>query len=390
MENKETFCSYLTDLLTRRGMVTTASKADLMGWTLPMQSYFESGKKMPTLARLLYVSEKLDLVKEQKDRLFDLYQTARRERSSQLNKKAFNTMPAIGSAKITPATATFFRETNSKDPSIQQQNKKIGVYLAGAVPRGIHENYRSCLVVLNDHEEYEHTDFENAELNPPFDSLFRVTGPSHDYQHGSLCNRPTIGDGNKSWVKAIQDSDVVFAWIDDELSHGTVWELGYAYALGKYCFVAFSKKNSVFELQKQLQVFENTVRLYPDEQFASEKAEMLKKHIPLKDSMWFLAEHATLYGDFDDPGTAFGAMHQNYLRRNYRDYLNSSHWKETAKEARARAGNRCQVCNSNSERLNVHHRTYERKGFEKPEDLICLCESCHGLFHKNAKLQDAA
>jgi hypothetical protein len=270
------------------------------------------------------------------------------------------------------------------------EGEKIGVYLAGAVPQSIDKNYRKSLVGTIDRGEYEGYEFEQSQLDPPFDSTFRITGPSHDYQHGYICNRPSIGKHNKGWIDAINGSDVLFAWIDDELSHGTVWELGYAYALGKYCFVAFSNKDSAFEPQKQLCEFEERAEWQArnnPEDFAAQRDEILKTRIPLKASMWFLAEHATASGEFDDPVSAFAAMQQDYLRRNYHDYLNTEHWKETSRNAKERAGNRCQVCNSRSERLNVHHRTYERKGFERPEDLICLCESCHGIFHKNSKLQ---
>jgi hypothetical protein len=32
-------------------------------------------------------------------------------------------------------------------------------------------------------------------------------------------------------------------------------------------------------------------------------------------------------------------------------------------------------------RLEVHHRTYERLGRERPEDLLVLCEKCHAVEH---------
>lgn len=68
----------------------------------------------------------------------------------------------------------------------------------------------------------------------------------------------------------------------------------------------------------------------------------------------------------------------------YQDYLQTEHWKEISKETKRLADYRCQVCNSDKE-LNVHHRTYERKGHELQSDLICLCRSCHELFHQEAE-----
>ena len=64
----------------------------------------------------------------------------------------------------------------------------------------------------------------------------------------------------------------------------------------------------------------------------------------------------------------------------YREYLRTWHWKQMRDRALEFARRRCQVCYS-PRRLNVHHRTHERRGHELPSDLIVLCEGCHGLFH---------
>lgn len=65
----------------------------------------------------------------------------------------------------------------------------------------------------------------------------------------------------------------------------------------------------------------------------------------------------------------------------YREvYLRSPHWATTRKVALERAERRCQVCNA-KDNLDVHHRTYERLGEERPADLTVLCRRCHDLFH---------
>lgn len=69
----------------------------------------------------------------------------------------------------------------------------------------------------------------------------------------------------------------------------------------------------------------------------------------------------------------------------YKEYLRSPEWREKAAEARARAGGRCQVCNTNAD-LQVHHRTYERLRDELPEDLTVLCHACHEVFHRSRRL----
>jgi hypothetical protein len=70
----------------------------------------------------------------------------------------------------------------------------------------------------------------------------------------------------------------------------------------------------------------------------------------------------------------------------YREYLQSPEWQVTRKRAMKRSGFRCQVCNAYGVRLNVHHRTYERRGYEENQDLIVLCEGCHSIFHENGSL----
>ncbi len=71
-------------------------------------------------------------------------------------------------------------------------------------------------------------------------------------------------------------------------------------------------------------------------------------------------------------------------RPDYAIYLQSPLWKERARQARERAGQRCQLCNGYGP-LEVHHRTYERLGHEHPDDLTVLCRSCHSTFHQNQK-----
>ena len=64
----------------------------------------------------------------------------------------------------------------------------------------------------------------------------------------------------------------------------------------------------------------------------------------------------------------------------YKEYLQTDHWKSVRKQALFRAKYKCQLC-SNKENLNVHHNTYKNRGEEKDEDLIVLCQNCHGKFH---------
>jgi hypothetical protein len=73
-------------------------------------------------------------------------------------------------------------------------------------------------------------------------------------------------------------------------------------------------------------------------------------------------------------------------RWDYRTYIKSPEWRRKADAAKKRAGYRCQVCNKGKNegaRLEAHHRTYDRLGHEKSEDITVLCHDCHELFSRS-------
>ena len=66
------------------------------------------------------------------------------------------------------------------------------------------------------------------------------------------------------------------------------------------------------------------------------------------------------------------------VTRAYQAYLQSAEWKARRQATLTRDGHRCTACRS-TERLEAHHLTYERVGFERPGDLVTLCHLCHML-----------
>ncbi len=98
------------------------------------------------------------------------------------------------------------------------------------------------------------------------------------------------------------------------------------------------------------------------------------------------------YSQHQEAMKAYEAQQQAHLEHlhtmPYREYLQTPEWQERRKRAMKRAGFRCQVCNAYGVRLNVHHRTYERRGYEHDRDLIVLCEGCHQIFHDNGSLAE--
>ena len=67
-------------------------------------------------------------------------------------------------------------------------------------------------------------------------------------------------------------------------------------------------------------------------------------------------------------------------QRQYRRYLRTEGWKQRRRVALDRAAGFCEDCGART-KLEVHHRTYKRKGTERPEDLVAVCHSCHDERH---------
>lgn len=69
------------------------------------------------------------------------------------------------------------------------------------------------------------------------------------------------------------------------------------------------------------------------------------------------------------------------FRKYYEEYLHSEKWSAKRDEVFKHYGRKCALCGS-TDRLQVHHRSYENLGNEKLKQLIPLCEPCHTLSHK--------
>lgn len=161
---------------------------------------------------------------------------------------------------------------------------------------------------------------------------------------------------------AILICDAVFAWIESPDCHGTIWELGFASAHAKPIFIAGPK------------YFDELWFTYSSAtQIAFQDADELRREW---DSLAFLREFLLW--------CAGG-------RPDHRAYINSDEWRDIAQQAKARVGWRCQVCNRHKNQvvLDAHHRTYERLGWERLDDITVLCRDCHELFERDRKSQRA-
>jgi hypothetical protein len=231
------------------------------------------------------------------------------------------------------------------------------VYLAGKIARS---DWRTELVEMPTWIE------GNAFPRLPMKGVPAVcTGPiyqemgGHGVAHGPNQHGTMMAD-NHGWVAeddrtetvrrclgAVQRSDFVFAWIADLTCYGSLVEIGFAHAVGVPVYIGVMYGVS-------------------------------------HEDIWFASEVAGGVTVGSDPVAAMRemlAIHADRLRTMpYADYLRTNEWSRRRQMALTAADARCQLCNS-TDRLHVHHRTYERRGCELPSDLTVLCQSCHAKFH---------
>jgi hypothetical protein len=149
-------------------------------------------------------------------------------------------------------------------------------------------------------------------------------------------------------MKAIQNCDVFFAWIETVDCYGTIAEIGYAHGINKDIWIASPRRI---------------------------------------EDMWLAYGMATRTS-FDYKNPIHALEYMLGLKVEYYEYIRSEVWRQKADAAKARAHDRCQVCykHRNEITLDAHHRTYARLGREHPEDITVLCRDCHELFERNRRL----
>lgn len=65
----------------------------------------------------------------------------------------------------------------------------------------------------------------------------------------------------------------------------------------------------------------------------------------------------------------------------YFTFLNTKYWRALRRAILKRDRYRCRQCGG-CEGLEVHHKTYARRGREKLDDLLTLCYVCHEETHE--------
>ena len=65
--------------------------------------------------------------------------------------------------------------------------------------------------------------------------------------------------------------------------------------------------------------------------------------------------------------------------KKYLNYIRSTQWLQRRRE-HMREHDKCQICLWRPS-VQVHHWTYIRLGYERPEDLCAICVDCHHKIH---------
>jgi 5-methylcytosine-specific restriction endonuclease McrA len=68
----------------------------------------------------------------------------------------------------------------------------------------------------------------------------------------------------------------------------------------------------------------------------------------------------------------------------YLSYIRSPAWFERRRKHLLKHGPDCKACGAD-QKIQLHHKTYDRLGAEKDADLVALCETCHKAVHAYAR-----
>lgn len=106
-------------------------------------------------------------------------------------------------------------------------------------------------------------------------------------------------------------------------------------------------------------------------------------------STWCLASTESSVARSEVPDAPSPERLIQLRRMPYRLYLMTPEWKRVRDAALRENGYACSLDISHKEGLEVHHRSYENRGTERPNDLLVLCRACHRLHHAEYGLPQA-
>jgi len=76
-------------------------------------------------------------------------------------------------------------------------------------------------------------------------------------------------------------------------------------------------------------------------------------------------------------------------RKRYKRHIGSKQWRATKQRLLLERGGCCERCGREPP-LMLHHKTYERLGRERDEDLELVCDACHPIADAQRAVQSRA
>jgi hypothetical protein len=171
-----------------------------------------------------------------------------------------------------------------------------------------------------------------------------------------------------SCLNAIKNSDLIIAVIDDVECYGTLFELGYAKALGKTIYIITTLMSD-----------DNEDRIYTKNDFCPDEHYYFGGN-----ELWFtLLSADKIYQTKSINNLDLNEAIRKLLNEtfDYKQYLKSDKWKAIRNKILEKFNGTCVVCDAQTQ-VDVHHKTYKNIGHENEDDLIVLCRTCHAKFHE--------
>lgn len=160
----------------------------------------------------------------------------------------------------------------------------------------------------------------------------------------------------RTWVEKIKDCEHEFGTYKFEYSSGMTQVITRCKLCGEFK-QAHKKKDFDLEL---LEFYDDT-----QERLYRQKVNRARMHFRKRQDSIKLTEKK--------------ASNAWTIQKWYQGYLESNMWKRKRAWVFKRSKGKCERCGKAA--VQVHHKTYERLGYETPEDLMAVCMSCHGKEH---------
>lgn len=160
----------------------------------------------------------------------------------------------------------------------------------------------------------------------------------------------------KTFQEKVHDCQHDFGTFKFEYSSGMIQVITRCVKCGKFK-QAHKKKN--FELD-QLDFYDDT-----QERLYNQELHKVRKHFRERQESIRLEEKK--------------ASNAWTIQKWYQGYLESNMWKRKRAWVFDRSKGKCERCGKQA--VQVHHKTYDRLGYEEPQDLMAVCMSCHGKEH---------